>query len=531
MAQIVEEEDYDQDKEDWQLLGLSEEDVNNAKDSRTLQWRKRKRDEADMALNSTSHSLLDFPGFTIQASSEVEVEEHKITPNPNSTSVCNTRSSFETCRLQCIHRYFTYRLQNMKKTKASTIAAKEIWGKPSSYRPLAIQSWAAEYIEFGFISPHRQGKHAKRFSFLSDEDIAESVRTWLQNQRPEQRNLVDLKKYIDRELTPTKLGVLGNVCLMTLRNYLHKWGYTYRPNKKDMYFDGHERPAVVEYRIPWAKRIMEYKKLMKEYTDDTIIEPKLEPGQQELVLVTQDESTFYVNDSKRDMWLKQDENLLRKKNPGMSIMVSEFQCVCHGTMHIKGWMSRKTFCAGQNRDGYWQHGDLLEQLESDVIPLFEALHPGAKGVFIFDQSANHGAFSDDALVTSRMPLKPKPADEMKPYKFRDTTYIREGKSYEQTMYINQEMLFETKKGKEIKKTVLCFKGVQKILDERGLWFDNDPYRKGKKWRLFCNDTEKPDHRCCARHLLESQPDFINQKSALQEMIEENHIFEMYPKFH
>ena len=103
---------------------------------------------------------------------------------------------------------------------------------------------------------------------------------------------------------------------------------------------------------------------------------------------------------------------------------------------------------------------------------------------------------------------------MKPYKFRDTTYIREGKSYEQTMYINQEMLFETKKGKEIKKTVLCFKGVQKILDERGLWFDNDPYRKGKKWRLFCNDTEKPDHRCCARHLLESQPDFINQKSAL-----------------
>ncbi|KAI7848781.1 hypothetical protein BDC45DRAFT_574545 [Circinella umbellata] len=236
-SQIVEKEDYNQDKEDWQLLGLSEEDVNNAcqkfslswkegadgrlhgiyrKDSRTLQWCKRKRDEADMALNSTSHSLLDFPGFTIQASSEVEVEERKrknnekealqlkmehalkslsdkITPNPNSTSVCNTRSSYETCRLQCIHRYFTYHLQNMKKTKASTIAAKEIWGKPSSYHPLAIQSWAAEYIEFGFISPHHQGKHAKRFSFLSDEDIAESVRTWLQDQRPEQRNLVDLR--------------------------------------------------------------------------------------------------------------------------------------------------------------------------------------------------------------------------------------------------------------------------------------------------------------------------------------------------
>lgn len=38
--------------------------------------------------------------------------------------------------------------------------------------------------------------------------------------------------------------------------------------------------------------------------------------------------------------------------------------------------------------------------------------------------------------------------------------------------------------------------------------------------------------CCARHFLESRPDFSNQKTALQEIVEDaGHIFEMYPKYH
>jgi hypothetical protein len=38
--------------------------------------------------------------------------------------------------------------------------------------------------------------------------------------------------------------------------------------------------------------------------------------------------------------------------------------------------------------------------------------------------------------------------------------------------------------------------------------------------------------CCARHFLESRPGFKNQKTALQEVIEDaGHIFELYPKYH
>ena len=38
--------------------------------------------------------------------------------------------------------------------------------------------------------------------------------------------------------------------------------------------------------------------------------------------------------------------------------------------------------------------------------------------------------------------------------------------------------------------------------------------------------------CCARRILSCQPDFLEQKSALEEaIIASNHICEKYPKFH
>lgn len=38
--------------------------------------------------------------------------------------------------------------------------------------------------------------------------------------------------------------------------------------------------------------------------------------------------------------------------------------------------------------------------------------------------------------------------------------------------------------------------------------------------------------CCAKHLLANQPDFLAQRSAIHEVIDErNHLFKLYPKFH
>lgn len=41
-----------------------------------------------------------------------------------------------------------------------------------------------------------------------------------------------------------------------------------------------------------------------------------------------------------------------------------------------------------------------------------------------------------------------------------------------------------------------------------------------------------DRRCCAVHLMAAQPDFLEQKSALEEKVTSaGHLFQLYPKYH
>jgi hypothetical protein len=63
---------------------------------------------------------------------------------------------------------------------------------------------------------------------------------------------------------------------------------------------------------------------------------------------------------------------------------------------------------------------MVKQL-NEVIPLFEALHPDCVGVFMFDQNSNHNAYPDDALVATRMNLRPK-AVTPNDYIFKDTMF-------------------------------------------------------------------------------------------------------------
>ena len=92
---------------------------------------------------------------------------------------------------------------------------------------------------------------------------------------------------------------------------------------------------MVAYRQAWAKWMMGYKRQIETYSRDyeeIVMGPSLHPGEKQIVMVTHDESTFYANDARQQIWLVQGETVLQKKTPGQSIMVSEFQCPCHGTM-------------------------------------------------------------------------------------------------------------------------------------------------------------------------------------------------------
>ena len=177
--------------------------------------------------------------------------------------------------------------------------------------------------------------------------------------------------------------------------------------------------------------MMQYFQRMESYSGDDkeeVVEPSLLPGQKQLVLVTHDESTFYANDGKQTIWFGEGESILRNKTPGQSIMVSEFQCACHGTMRVGTRISRDYFYAGAGREGYWTHQEMLERLTEDAIPLFEELHPGCVAVFIFDQSSNHNAYANDALIVQRMCKSEKRCEPEDKYTFKPGYFYHEDES-------------------------------------------------------------------------------------------------------
>jgi hypothetical protein len=72
-----------------------------------------------------------------------------------------------------------------------------------------------------------------------------------------------------------------------------------------------------------------------------------------------------------------------------------------------------------------------------------------------------------------------------------------------------------------------FKGMEQILWERGLWPEGGLRTQCPKFKCTPGRVD-----CCCRRILYLQPDFIAQKSQLEELIERcNHLCDFYPKYH
>ncbi len=107
--------------------------------------------------------------------------------------------------------------------------------------------------------------------------------------------------YIEETLFSNLTGNIkkDTIAEKTCQNYMYLWGYRYDERRKGIYYDGHERLDVVEYRKGWLERMFTYKKFMKEFDGnmlDIILEPELKSEEKEFVQVTHDECYFYVND-------------------------------------------------------------------------------------------------------------------------------------------------------------------------------------------------------------------------------------------
>src|SRR6266542_4549199 len=59
---------------------------------------------------------------------------------------------------------------------------------------------------------------------------------------------------------------------------------------------------------------------------------------------------------------------------------------------------------GKDHEDYWTAENILEQIKTKAIPIFEILYPNYISVFAFDNSSNHAIFAKDALVAKQMNL-------------------------------------------------------------------------------------------------------------------------------
>src|SRR6266498_4034874 len=559
-------------------------------DSRTSQWRQKKK---TIELEEHTKGIKKINTFfqpiseNVSMSSKTPLLSQSITPNSpplipvdttmdlhvrleeinqlclvgKSTKENRDIFTYDYIRLLSVRRFIQQLLDGKGKMVASTQIAQSMWNK-GDYMARCIRKWGGNFIQTGELPVHSQGKHMKIKSLLDDEDFSEDCKAWLRQQTPETRSPYNLKMYIEEELFPKSTGNIkkDTISEKTCRNYMHLWGYRYDERKKGIYYDGHERLDVVEYRKEWLERMFMYKKRMKEFDGDMldiVLEPKLELEEKELIQVTHDECHFYANDRRRRIWIGEEEDILRPKHLGRSIIVSAFLCSCHGLLQLSDKQLQENphikhkdayVLRSVQADGYWTLEHMMEQvsflkflffaytvytnlillfttkLVHKAVPIFEILHPGCIAIFCFDQSTNHNAMAEDALIATRMNLG---SGGVQP-KMRDGWYIneREEKCI-QSMTFPDNHPVEKLRGQP--------KGIKKVLEERNLW-------PKKKINLVCKkcskknaDNDENDEirlDCCARRIISLQPDFLEQQSALEEaIVRSGHILERYPKFH
>ena len=121
------------------------------------------------------------------------------------------------------------------------------------------------------------------------------------------RSIVDeemprgLKRYLEVELFPRiQLKVGKGISISTVRRWLQHEGFRYMQHKKALYYDGHDRPDVVDYRqMVFLPAMEEYRQRLVEFKVGEVETEILKPRnfvERLLVLCSHDESTTQAND-------------------------------------------------------------------------------------------------------------------------------------------------------------------------------------------------------------------------------------------
>jgi hypothetical protein len=251
--------------------------------------------------------------------------------------------------------------EGMTRKNAALDAAKKVYDK-GSYRAKIINKWAKSWIENSVLPVSLQGCHQKVKSFVDDEDVIEKSLEFIREK--DGKITPKLYRTFINDTLFLQMGINATISEKTSRVWLRKLGFIPQSRKKGIYYDGHERPDVLEYRSIFLKKMEEFKQLMPTFKENNMDQkdPVL-PNEEKLhIFVTHDEYLFYANDDCPLIWTPLGKLPLCKKGQGKSLMVSDFLLKTIGRLKLTNEQAqeypeisqeaRKFLHLGKNEEGW-----------------------------------------------------------------------------------------------------------------------------------------------------------------------------------
>ena len=211
----------------------------------------------------------------------------------------------------------------------------------------SLENVTDEVIEQELSSERGRG-HSSPSSLIHDEGFCLSARKYVREHSyiKGEPNLTILQ-FTEWVKATYDIGIHPE----TSRRWLHELGFSRVHHQKGVYFDGHDRQDVMEYRINFLARMAGYDE--RSITFDGIV-PQLQDGERPLIRVVHDESTFNANCDQSYFWGDEGTNVLRQKSLGAGIMVSDFIDEVNGYVRLEDGSQEARLYLETQKEGYFK---------------------------------------------------------------------------------------------------------------------------------------------------------------------------------